>query len=136
MTSPLIRAHKTAEIVSEVLQVPLHVHEGLKERFLGRLEGTVKADLGSIAKNYTQTAEGSECIDAFKKRITDTLHEILHPDHVTLIVAHGGVYWALMNTLGFEHASSNAIPHFFSPKEKGNKEEWLVIPISELGRVD
>ncbi|KKM70134.1 hypothetical protein LCGC14_1443840, partial [marine sediment metagenome] len=38
VTSPLMRAHKTAEIISEVLQVPLHTHEGLKERYLGKLE--------------------------------------------------------------------------------------------------
>ena len=116
ISSPLARAHKTAEIINEILQVPLHVHEGLKERFLGKLEGTVKIQsaLTNVTINYTQTAEGSEDVDDFKKRIANTLHEILNTDHVTLIVSHGGVYWALMDMLGFEsQKSSNATPYFF-----------------------
>ncbi len=133
ISSPLIRAHKTAQIIQEILQVPLHTHEGLKERYLGKLEGTVKTEssLTSVNHNYTQTAEGSECIDDFKKRIAEALHEILHADHVTLIVAHGGVYWALMHMLGFDdQASSNAVPHFFSPTKNDDKQ-WLVCPIHE-----
>lgn len=117
VSSPLSRAHKTAEIINEVLQVPLHLHEGLKERFLGKLEGTAKTALALTChtSNYTQMAEDSEHVDAFKKRISDTLHEVLHVDHVTLIVAHGGVYWALMEISGFENQrSSNAVPYFFN----------------------
>lgn len=117
ISSPLVRAYKTAEIINEVLQVPLQVHEGLKERFLGKLEGTVKTEaaLTNVKINYTQSAEDSEHVDDFKKRIAETLHEILHADHVTLIVAHGGVYWALVNMYGFEdQKSSNAIPYFFN----------------------
>lgn len=131
ISSPLVRAHKTAEIIKEVLQVPLHVHEGLKERSLGKLEGTVKTELvlTSVARNYTQTAEGSESIDAFKERIADALHDVLHADEVILIVSHGGVYWALMNIFGFEHkASSNAIPYFFNPVKK---TQWFVCPVKD-----
>src|SRR3989338_6420058 len=42
VTSPLVRAHKTAEIINEHLRVPLLVVDGLKECSLGVLEGTVK----------------------------------------------------------------------------------------------
>src|SRR5580698_3059326 len=42
VSSPLIRAHKTAEIINEHLRVPLHILDGLKERSVGVLEGTVK----------------------------------------------------------------------------------------------
>jgi probable phosphoglycerate mutase len=94
ISSPLLRAHKTAEIINEILQVSLHTHAGLRERYGGKLEGIVKTTsaLTNIAHNYTQMTEDSETIDAFKKRVADALHEILHSDHVTLIVAHGGVY--------------------------------------------
>lgn len=127
ISSPLLRAHKTAEIINEVLQVPLHIHEGFKERFLGKLEGTVKTEsaLVSIATNYTQTAEDSERVDDFKERIVNTLHEVLNDDHVTLIVAHGGVYWALMDMLGFEKKSLNAIPYFFNLDSVDLVEEIL-----------
>ncbi len=58
VASPLMRAHKTAEVISEALQVPLDTHEGLKERFLGKLEGTTKTEsaLTCIMTNYTQMA--------------------------------------------------------------------------------
>ena len=143
VTSPLFRAHKTAAIISEGLQVPLHTHEGLKERSWGKLEGTVKTKsaLVNIDINYTQTADDSEAVDSFKGRINCTLHEVLLSDHTTLIVAHGGVYWALMNMLGFGHrASKNAIPYFFCPKsfdsvEKKNKLEWSVRSIKETKTV-
>lgn len=137
ISSPLIRAKKTAEIINEILQVPLYFHDGLKERFLGKLEGTVKTEsaLNNATSNYTQTAEDSERVDDFKKRIAHTLHEILHADHITLVVAHGGVYWALMEMFGLENQrSSNAIPyffnsHYFDPVEKIYKPN--VIPVSK-----
>lgn len=140
ISSPLVRAYKTAEVINEVLQVPLDMHDGLKERHLGALEGTVKTEstFTNADHNYTQTAEGCEHIDVFKKRIADALHELLDPDQNTLIVAHGGVYWALMSMLGFENqASSNAVPHYirpvpFKPAENANDQEWLVCPVQEL----
>ena len=42
VSSPLIRAHKTAKIINAHLNVPLLIIEGLRERSLGALEGTVK----------------------------------------------------------------------------------------------
>ena len=125
VTSPLIRAYRTAAIINKTLQVPLLSHDGLKERFLGKLEGTEKTTsaLSSIFTNYTQMAEDSEDVDNFKKRIAKTLHELLDPNHVTLIVAHGGVYWALMNILCFENqASLNAMPYYFNP----TNDKWCV----------
>lgn len=129
ITSPLARAHKTAEIINETLKVPLYTHEGLKERCLGELEGTLKnnAALANIDTNYTQQAKSSELIDDFKIRIMNTLNEILSEDEITLIVAHGGIYWALMNIMGFSNQrSSNATPYFFDLERKNNKQEWTI----------
>ncbi len=125
VSSPLLRAHKTAQIINEILQVSLDVHEGLKERCLGVLQGTVKteASITNIEINYTQMAEGCEDTLMFKQRIIDTLHEILSTDQTTLIVAHGGVYWALMNIFGFGHQKSkNTVPYFFAPKISNLKQ--------------
>ena len=133
VTSPLLRAHKTAEIIAEALNVPLHIHDDLKERCLGALEGTVKTKSATtcIATNYTQSAEDSENVEVFKKRIANALHDILHPDHTTLVVAHGGVYWALMQLLDFGHQKSlNATPYFFKPAKESN-QEWLVSSIND-----
>ncbi len=138
ITSPLMRAHKTAHIISEILQIPLYVHEGLKERFLGELEGTVKKDHAhaSAEANYMQHAPGGEPIDDFKGRLVKTLDEILDENEMTLIVAHGGVYWALTDMLGFENQkSSNAIPYLFKPQEEllepEGKKIWHISSIAE-----
>jgi len=126
-SSPLMRAHKTAEIINEHLQVPLLVVDGLKERSVGVLEGTVRHK-STIANDsiYKEPIEKSEHVDEFKARIAHALHEILDPAHTTLIVAHGGVYWAIMEMIGFkEQQSQNCIPYLFVPP-KDNQSLWTV----------
>jgi broad specificity phosphatase PhoE len=123
MSSPLIRAHKTAEIINKHLCVPLLVVDGLKERSFGVLEGTTT--------DWDETApiEKSEPVDEFKTRIANALHEILDPKHTTLIVAHGGIYWAIMEMIGFkEQRSDNCIPYLFVPP-KDNQSSWIVNPL-------
>ncbi len=117
VSSPLIRAHKTAEIINEHLRVPLQVVDELKECSLGILEGTMK-DKSIISKDLTHIAlmGKGEHPDEFKARIVNALHDILDPEHTTLIVAHGGVYWAIMEIIGFkEQRSHNCIPYLFIP---------------------
>ena len=96
VSSPLIRAHKTAEIINEHLGVPLDIIEGFKERCIGILEGTVKDKSMDATHWYKNPIENAEHVDDFKARIARALHEVLDPKHTTLIVAHGGVYWAIM----------------------------------------
>lgn len=58
VSSPLIRAHKTAEIINEHFRVPLQLIEGLKECSLGILEGMVKdKSLASKGLHYVALAE-------------------------------------------------------------------------------
>lgn len=127
VSSPLIRAHKTAEIINEHLRVPLQVVDGLKERSVGVLEGTVK-DRSIIATDWIYKApiEKGEHVDEFRARIARTMHEILDPEHTTLIVAHGGVYWAIMEMIGFkEQRSHNCVPYLFIPPAE-NQSSWTV----------
>ena len=131
VSSPLIRAHKTAEIINEHLNVPLLIVEGLKERSLGVLEGTVKTSNkdSSVIAMFKAPIEKGEHPDEFKARIANALHEILDPDHTTLIVAHGGVYWAIMEMIGSkEQRSHNCIPYLFIPP-KDNQSSWTVHPL-------
>jgi len=128
VSSPLIRAYKTAEIINEHLCVPIQAADGLKERSVGVLEGTVKdksmiatADLYEVSM-----IEKGEHVDEFKARIASALHEILDPEHTTLIVAHGGVYWAIMEMIGFKkQRSHNCIPYLFVPP-KDEQSSWEV----------
>ena len=130
VSSPLVRAHKTAEIINEHLRVPLHVADGLKERSVGVMEGTIKDK--SIAATdwlYVAPIEKGEHVDEFKARIASALHEVLNPEHTTLIVAHGGVYWAIMEMIGFEkQRSHNCVPYLFVPP-KDDQSSWTVHPL-------
>lgn len=102
ITSPLMRAHKTAEIINEHLCVPIHIVDDFKERSVGILEGTIKDRSIKATDYYTMPVEKGEHPDDFKARIAKALHDILDPEHTTLIVAHGGVYWAIMEIIGFK----------------------------------
>jgi broad specificity phosphatase PhoE len=120
ISSPLLRAHKTAEIINNHLKIPLSIVGGLKERSYGVLEGT------TIDWIHTDPIEKSEPVDEFKIRIANTLHEILDPEHTTLIVAHGGVYWAITEIIGFkEQHSDNCIPYLFIPP-KSDQLPWTI----------
>jgi len=133
ISSPLIRAHKTAVIINNHLRVPLSVVDGLKERSVGILEGTIK-DKSIISTDWIYKApiEKSEPVDEFKTRIANALHEALDSAHTTLIVAHGGVYWAIMEMIGFkEQRSNNCIPYLFVPP-KDNQSPWTVHQLNNL----
>jgi broad specificity phosphatase PhoE len=131
ISSSLSRAHKTAEIINEHLQVPLTTTDGLKECSWGVLEGTARDTIVNIKdwENGHQIENG-EHVDSFKERVLITLNEILDPNHTTLIVAHGAVYWAIMEILGFEDQhTTNCEPHFFSPPADGEQLPWAVYPV-------
>jgi broad specificity phosphatase PhoE len=133
VSSPLIRAHKTAELINEHLNVPLITTDGLKECSWGILEGTLKDTIVNF-KDWIdgQHVEKGEHVDDFKQRVLIALNEILDPNHTTLIVAHGGVYWAIMEILGFkEQHTSNCEPHFFNPKAEQETASWSVCPINQ-----
>ena len=130
VSSPLIRAHKTAEIINEHFRVPLQLIEGLKECSLGILEGMVKdKSLASKGLHYVALAGKGEHADEFKLRIANALHDALDPQNTTLIVAHGGVYWAIMEMIGFkDQRSHNCVPYLFVPP-KDNQSSWTVHPL-------
>lgn len=133
VTSPLARAHKTAEIINERLQVPLMVVDGLKECSLGILEGTVKdKSIVSNDLNHIALMGKGEHPDDFKARIATALHNVLDPKHTTLIVAHGGVYWVIMEIIGFkEQRSHNCVPYRFVPPAE-NQSSWTVCRLDQV----
>lgn len=117
IASPLLRAKQTAEVISQVLLIPIHFHAGLKEACLGMLEGKVKAyeNFRSLWMKGV-TPEGAEPWIIFKQRVIHALAESLHQGDTTLVVAHGGVYHALMDALGYpDQDAGNCIPYLFTP---------------------
>ena len=97
VTSPLLRAKQTAEIIGEGRDVPLIVDERLKERGFGDLEGHPfsQDDFDSWWKrSFDFAACGMEPVDSLLARIRSLIDELYeeHPDETILFVAHGGTF--------------------------------------------
>lgn len=98
-SSPLRRAMETAEIIATTLALPIHVIDELKEACWGEFEGTIK---GSWYTDWLSghTESGAEPYDAFINRAISGINRAIANDGPVLVVAHGGVYWAV------EHATN------------------------------
>lgn len=127
VSSPLLRAKQTAEIISNTISAPISFHDDLKEVYFGTAEGKLKAyeDLHTSWTNGI-TPDGAESWLAFKQRIVHSTIQSLHNNCITLIVAHGGVFSAIMNFLGYPNQDAdNCIPYLFTPPE-AQSNVWVV----------
>lgn len=94
MTSPLIRARSTAEIIADITGIPLIVEERLREQCFGLWEGTARnGDQFKEAKtHFIDSYEGGETMLKLAHRIYGLLDEITsQDDKVYLLVAHNGI---------------------------------------------
>lgn len=100
-TSPLKRAHHTAQIINIKLACPISIQAELTEIHMGSLAGKSWADmeLGQELKKKHRAIEfdyrlqGGESAKEVKKRIIAFLKKIngRHKNHEVLIVTHGGI---------------------------------------------
>ena len=110
-SSPLQRALATAQIVNQALRRPLVVIDALKERHLGAWQGEVAgADPPEWLRG--KAPPGGETDAQFLARALAGLNAAIARDGPVLIVAHGGVYWAMQRHAGLDHAApaANALP--------------------------
>jgi len=134
VASPLSRAYKTAEIVNEALNCPLVTVDGLQEMYFGEQEGkpvtaSTHEELFADACNW-----GGETIEDFSDRAIAAVEESLsHPGPV-LVVAHGGVYWAVAKRFGMETGAgiANAQPVHIKRSETGG-DPWSALQIRNIG---
>lgn len=92
VSSPLVRARETAQIIADGLGIPLgDSYPGLVERDYGPLEGTSSA--AAIDRWPTREYPGAESLDAVATRGTEALAQIAadHPDGSVLVVCHGTI---------------------------------------------
>jgi probable phosphoglycerate mutase len=131
-SSPLLRAHETAEIVATHLGLPPpRCHDGLKERCFGSVQGIPKSELAEtnpvliqqILKRNPATAfpEG-EVMDVFADRVLHALREIgaHHPGRRVMVVTHG---WTLDAIL--RHASGLPRHAILDRKRKNCECLWV-----------
>ncbi len=124
--SSLGRARRTAEIVNRDLGLAMTHYDSLREFDVGPYEGSTD---GSWLDHWRADGpvEGPERFSDFRKRVLGGMIEALMLDHPVLIVAHGGVFWALQRMLGFAeltHLPNAVLARFEPPRAEG--EAWQI----------
>lgn len=95
-SSPLKRARHTADIIAVALELPVQDVPGLEEMDVGPYEGV--ADYSWIAPwRQDQPVDGIEPFPAMRTRVAAAVNHALGSSSKVLIVAHGGVFWALQH---------------------------------------
>ena len=99
ITSQLQRAHKTAEIINNFLELPFKVMEDFAERFFGDAEGLTLDERDKLYpdRNYPN----QEALEDFSNRIMAGLEHI-HQNYLgkrVLLVAHGAVIYRMLSII-------------------------------------
>ena len=131
--STLMRARRTAEIVNDGLGLAITEFADLREFSCGPYEGSTD---GSWLDDWRadRAVDGPESFPVFRTRVRDAMLEALRLDHPLLVVAHGGVFWALQRLLGFAettHLANAVIVRFEPPTESRWAEsqcQWRITP--------
>ncbi|MBL8709815.1 MAG: histidine phosphatase family protein [Rhodospirillaceae bacterium] len=118
-TSPLDRARLTAEIIAAGLHVPVREIANLGECRFGTCEGQPKGPWYD-AWRRGETPPGAEKFALFLERALEGLNEALAAPGPVLIVAHGGIYWAIERFAGIARRDRvpNGVPLFHAPPPK------------------
>lgn len=94
VSSPLQRAHQTAEVISqEALDgLPVDIDQRWRERGIGKAAGMKH---GTWHHLEDDPAAGVETRQAFCERVAEAYNELARLSEDTLVVSHNGVYRAL-----------------------------------------
>jgi probable phosphoglycerate mutase len=119
-TSTLRRASETAEIMAQVLGVPLVADERLKERNLGAIAGLTNKEIEERFPEWVRRwreapgrvpPPGAEGLELLWRRVEDVFEEIRsrHPTGTVGVVSHGGVLGVyLTHVAGAERGSPSS----------------------------
>ena len=127
IASPLIRARRTAEIVSEHLGKPLLFDDELKERHFGRFEGLivneVKAQFGlqpheRLVKHLPPDAEQWHETRARAVRVIGSWLT-RHPNETLLFVTHSGLFDSLQYEIFGARVEPKHVPYHWSHDGNG-----------------
>ena len=130
ITSPMMRALKTAAIVAEAINRPIHIERGIRERNFGSFDGLIIREVK--ARHGLPSDQNSRAImpadadswDEIFERVPPVIARWMtnHAGEALLFVAHGGVFDAIHADLvgprvGSE--SKHASPYVFAPTQSG-----------------
>ena len=134
VSSPLRRASETAEIIAEAWRLPPPaLHEGLKERYFGLIQGKPKSELSIshpglhqeiMRRNPACHFDEGEALDHFADRVLDAVLDIghRHPAARILVITHGWVMDVI--TRHVMHLPRTAV---LGIKRKNGESLWLEI---------
>lgn len=94
-TSPLLRAHQTAQIIGEGRNIPIILDDRLIERYMGEFEGKSWKDFDSYQFwDYTANIQykRAENIRVLFERVYNFFDELKGKQGSVLVVSHGGVF--------------------------------------------
>jgi len=94
-SSPLSRALETANAIASVTGGRVSVLEDLIECSWGVREGETKGGWFEKWKRGIETPDGAEPYEEFLSRAVRAINQALDKPGPVLIVAHGGIYWAV-----------------------------------------
>jgi len=132
ITSPLIRAAQTADIIAAYTQAVVVPMPEFQEVCWGALQGTIPGNdawlAGWLNGEHLSGAETyAECVHRVRSGLTKAL---AHKGPV-LIVSHGGVYWAIQKILGRPwHDLGNCAAVLHTPPEHPT-HPWSMRYLSE-----
>lgn len=97
--SRLKRARRTADIVAAALALPVVEIPGLEEMEIGPYAGSA---VNHWLESWRADGEvaGVESFPAFRRRVAAAINRALGHEGAVLVVAHGGVFWALEHLCG------------------------------------
>jgi probable phosphoglycerate mutase len=120
VSSPLVRARATAEIVAAALGLPVELEPDIAEVSWGSREGTPEED---VIRRWLadETPASGEPLADFLARVRRGLSLSLARPAPVLVVAHGGVFRALRTLFGLPEAArvANARPLRLVPGPAG-----------------
>lgn len=141
-TTPIRRARETADIVADILDLPIHTADDLREPDYGNADGQpwtdVVAAFGRIPAEHPHQpiAPGAESWADYLYRATTTLREILdrHTGEAVLIVGHGETVTTAAHhflALGAEHRASVAFAAHYASITRWEQQPLAATSASE-----
>jgi broad specificity phosphatase PhoE len=132
VSSPLIRALETAQIINNQMELPITILDELKECSFGIVEGQPHDD-GTLFQEWLngRHPEGAESRIEFETRVINGVKKALQLSANVLIVSHGGVYATLCRIMGWQVINLNNCELIFHQAPINHAHPWSIFSLSE-----
>lgn len=147
LSSPLLRASQTAEIIADSLHVPIEFDPAWKERNFGHLQGTALQDIDpdiDFFHPYQHIGGNGESQLDLYIRAGKALQKLLHmPPGAYLVVSHGGILNRVMSViLGITPQGQYNSPIFYFSntgyaqfRYNSTSRQWAVLSLNNRGNL-